>query len=427
VDSSAANSITSNAGGVVNLNGVTGLAIKIQNTSGGIGGVVNVSGATTLNGGSISGMALININSSAQLVLNGTQQFSATSIVNNGILSGDSTVTGSVLNNGTIATYMKFSGNVTNSASGLIVGGQFIGLSNQGGTVELQNGGILNMTTVGLANGPDNSQFTQSSGNTIVDGLLLSTNAIKLEGGTLSGTGTLQGSLQNDGGILSPGDGGVGTLTFDEVSYAQGAGGTLSINIDSLTDFSKLMFSGGSGFKSVNLGGMLDVVLGASFLSQLESSPGGLDSFLGTQFDILDLGSDLFRNESLQGAFGNLDFTDSNGSALPFGFTWDVSEVFPSSITDAGAPYAELLLTFSTVADCGSLGQSLLNGDVSGGCLGDFSPDDIAPSTFDPGPLDLTSSTPEPGTMLLFAAGLALVVLMRRKGRRNGRPFDIGR
>ena len=431
VDGATASSITSNAGGTVNLNGVTGLTMRIQNTSGAPGGTVNVSGITTLNGGYITGMALINIDSSAQLNLNGLAGFSATSIVNNGTLVGAGSfggnVAGSILNNGTITGVgLDFIGTTVNSASGLILAGNqqetnFTNLNNRGGTIDVQKGGTVGVFIQGLLPGqPDTSQFTQSSGNTIVDGTLIATNVIRLEGGTLSGIGTVRGSVGNDGGVLNPGDGGVGTLTILNGDYIQGAGGTLEINIDSLTDFSRLALTTDdvSGL-NVDLGGTLDVVLDANFLSELESEPGGLESFLGTQFDILKLGSDDFTNESLDGMFSNLEFTDSEGNALPFGFTWDVSEVFPSFLTDNTAPYAELLLTFSTVSDCGDLGQALLNGDVNGGCSADYSADEISPSTFNPGPLDLSSiSTPEPGTLVLLAVGLAaFAALARRKGR----------
>jgi hypothetical protein len=419
---------TTNAGGTINLNGANAQYMQIQNTAGAPGGTVNVSGSTTLNGVSMSGMALLNINPSARLDLEDTT-INVTSVVNNGTLTGNnSTVTAlSTLNNGTISVVgsggnLNFLGNVANSASGLILAGnsqvlQFSSLSNQGGTINVQQSGFL--TIVQQLTPVDNSQFTQISGNTVIDGTMYSTNTIKLEGGTLSGTGLIWGPLQshlveNDGGFVKPGDnGGGGTLTIEN-SYTQGAGGTLSINIDSLTDFSQLVIESDSYHfpSTANLDGTLDVVLDADFLNQLESAPGGLASFLGTRFDIMEVGElDIDPEASINGMFSNLIFTDSNGDPLPFGYMWDVSVCGPycNFPTDfQGQPASELILTFSTLPDCSNIGSALLNGTaVSGGCAQDFSPGDFSPSTFDFAPLDLTSS-PEPGTLLLLASALTL-------------------
>jgi hypothetical protein len=423
-----------NIGGTVNLNGATGDGFKIQNTSGTSGGVLNVSGYTTLNGSTISGLAAFNINSGAQLDLEGGT-VNVSSIVNNGILIGNVALVtvGSVINNGTLSTdsgggMLSFSGSVTNFGRVTAHNEQvldFTNLSNQGGYVSVLTGGNMAVYTQGL--GPDNSQFAQTSGNTLVDGTLYVSNPLKLEGGTLSGTGLIWGPLQsnlveNDGGIVSPGDnGGGGTLTISN-SYTQGAGGTLSINIDSLTDFSQLVIDSSSSV--ANLDGTLDVVLDAGFLSQLESAPGGLASFLGTEFDIIDVGAlDVDPEASINGMFSNFLFTDSNGNALPFGYTWDVSECGPYCDFPAdfeGQPASELIITFSTVPDCSNLGSALLNGDTaSGGCTQDYSPNDISPPTFDFQPLDLpSSSTPEPGTMLLLASALAFGAAARWRTRR---------
>ena len=98
-------------------------------------------------------------------------------------------------------------------------------LNNQGGDVEIAAGKTLDV----------HNDFLQSAGTTILGGAgaTLSTfTKVDLQGGTLSGLGTVQGPL-NNGGTVSPGPaGGPGTLTVNG-AYSQSSGGTLTTRVSS--------------------------------------------------------------------------------------------------------------------------------------------------------------------------------------------------
>ena len=81
---------------------------------------------------------------------------------------------------------------------------------------------------------------------------------VTLNGGTLAGSGTVDGSVTNNGGTVAPG-GSPGILTITG-SYTQGAGGTLRIEIDGLTvgtEYDRLAVTG-----AASLDGTLAIVHG---------------------------------------------------------------------------------------------------------------------------------------------------------------------
>lgn len=105
-----------------------------------------------------------------------------------------------------------------------------------------------------------NQNFTQSSGQTVVNGSLAFDDAnsgngaeiFTLAGGLLGGAGTLTGTLVNTGGIVGPGNS-PGTLTING-DYTQSGAGVLKIEIASPSSFDLLSIIG-----DASLGGTLDI------------------------------------------------------------------------------------------------------------------------------------------------------------------------
>ena len=118
--------------------------------------------------------------------------------------------------------------------------------------------------------------------------------AVNLLGGTISGSGTIGGSVSNSAGTTAPGNS-PGILTIDG-DYTQGAAGTLAIEIQGTTpgdQYDRLIVNG-----QANLAGTLDVSL-------TDFTPSN-----GDTFDILDF-------SSVSGNFDTLN--------LPNDFSWDVT------------------------------------------------------------------------------------------------------
>lgn len=109
---------------------------------------------------------------------------------------------------------------------------------------------------------------------TIVNGTFA--HNMSLQAGTLIGTGTIQGTVQNSGGLLLPGNNGLGTLTI-KGQYAQGFGGTLGINLAGLSQGVTygLLAVQGTG-TAVTLGGSLKVGLLNGFTPSLGNTFGVL-------------------------------------------------------------------------------------------------------------------------------------------------------
>ena len=98
----------------------------------------------------------------------------------------------------------------------------------------------------------------------MVDGVFSSSNTIQINGGTLSGSGNIQGSVAV-GGTLSPGDS-PGTLTITG-NYTQLSGGTFFVELAGLTpgsQYDQLVIGG-----AASLDGTLNVVLLNGFAGQL--------------------------------------------------------------------------------------------------------------------------------------------------------------
>jgi hypothetical protein len=130
-----------------------------------------------------------------------------------------------------------------------------------------------------------------------------------LPNGTLTGLGSLAGSVTNDGTIAP----GAGTFSING-DFTQRAAGRLLIEIGSATNFDTLAVNG-------------DVTLGGTLVATLT---GGFTPVAGQQFSIFGDQAD-----SLTGAFGALEFPVFNG------LTFDVSQTsnsFVLRVVEAGLP-----------------------------------------------------------------------------------------
>jgi hypothetical protein len=198
------------------------------------GGTVVMSGNAALNESS-GGLTLNNVNNLIQGT--GTIGGNGLSLINQSAGVVNANVSGGTL-------LLDGGGLVTNHGLMEATNGGILevvnNLNNAGGTVTADGGLVLvngaTVTNTGTVNirpsGALNvgaGAYVQTSGETIVDGVFSSLPAIQLEGGVLTGTGTIVGSVDNTGGVVRPGDA-PGTLTIDN-AYTQGSAGVLMIEL----------------------------------------------------------------------------------------------------------------------------------------------------------------------------------------------------
>src|ERR1700683_610980 len=169
------------------------------------------------------------------------------------------------------------------------------GTINNGGTIT--NEGILNITTGGMLNNLAGSTYVQTSGRTIVNGTLNSVPAVQIQGGKLSGSGTINGNVVM-GGTIAPGNS-PGILTING-NYMQTATGVYDAEIAGLTPglgYDELLISG-----AADLNGKLDVTFEDGFKVALG------DNFL------------LMKYNSETGTYSKVDLP-----TLSPGLKWDLS------------------------------------------------------------------------------------------------------
>ena len=203
--------------------------------------------------------------------------------------------TASRLYNGTSGTIDALSGFTTNLNTGRFEvrnGRSFaVGLFSNAGAIDVGAGSTLTATT-----------YTQTAGVTDVDGSLLVAGDIALNGGILTGSGTVAGNLLNSGSV-SPGN--TPGVMHVNGNYSQ-ASGTLGIELGQ-SAYDQLLVSG-----SATLGGVLDV--------SLWSAPGN-PVFLpapGSSFDIL-------LAQVLTGEFDSVNLPEVAG------IVWDLQYLIDAS------------------------------------------------------------------------------------------------
>jgi PEP-CTERM motif len=334
--------LQASGGGNLQVNGGT-----INNSSGAItaqnGSLVTLFNGTTVSGGTIvtAGTGVVEVFTGSMANLNGVTNTGTFSVPDKATLfiTGTSTNTGTmgtfapgtgvvallpgrVLNSagtlqasggGTFEVNMGGSGTINNTGTLQAIGGSRLEVFN-GGTVtnsgtffvdagsRLVFSGVPSVTNSGMvsiASGGtlEASNYVQTGGVTNVNGVLsLGSVLADIRGGTLSGTGLVNGNVKN-GGIVAPGNS-PGILLVAG-NYTQTSAGILDIEIGGLT--------AGSGYDQLRvfgdafLAGTLDVELIDAFAPTV-------DAF----FDILITG--FFSPGSVSGIFDTVDLpTAPNG------------------------------------------------------------------------------------------------------------------
>ena len=309
----ASNGTLGNSGNLTNAGSLNNNFGTINNN----GGTINNLGTLTNNGGTLSNSgAIVNFQGATFTNQGLMTNNSGGSILNSGTFSTSSFGEGLVVNNGAIENSgTLFAQNLTNNSGATILNDSFStlvagGLTNSGsltnngtlnidGALNIQAGGIvtnngaitgdfstLDIQAGGVLDNQAGSSFTRKAATTIVDGVLNSVPDLQSLG-FLSGTGTINGNLDNAGGFVQPGDA-PGTLTING-DYTQSPVGHLTIDLggNGAGQFSVLDVS-----DLVALDGILDFTTVNGF------TPGA-----GDDFTFLTFGA-------LSGEFANVDFTN---------------------------------------------------------------------------------------------------------------------
>ena len=282
-----------------------------------------VEGATFFNG--TTSMAA----GSAIAIFN-TSSGDGSTLTNNGTIQGAGTIYGNqgLVNNSII--------NANNSGQTLLLDSS--GVTNVG-TLEATNGGTLTVQTPGVVGGNVNASasgtvnlpngIAQTSGVSTIDGTLNSPGAnFALGGGTLKGTGTLNLSLNQTGGIFNPGsDPGSMSITGN---YAI-TGGTYQLDISSLTNFDLLNVSGSADIS----GGTLSL----DFLNGYRPTQNNMYQFL-------------LANSYI----GNNAFSSYNSNINGLGFSYSNGQVTIGNVPPPAVPEASSVLALLGMLGMGGAG-----------------------------------------------------------------------
>ncbi|HEY1381212.1 MAG TPA: hypothetical protein VGF55_30710, partial [Gemmataceae bacterium] len=270
-------------------------AATLLMTGGTLGGsgTVNVSGPTTWSGGVMLGGGVTNADGGLTMtgnlsVLNGRTLNNAAIATYSGVAGNALTISNAIFNNlagGTLTvdgnndvhgggsptafnnlgTFVKRAGAAGDGVTSFTAGFNNSGVVDlQSGTLSLDVGGTnAGAVTIASAGRLTATSYTQSAGSTsLAGGALNATSGVTINGGSLTGSGTVTGNVTNAGGQVSPGVSSPGTVGITG-NYNQGAAGVLNIEIGGPgagTQFDQLNVVGGVG-----LGGTLNVALVGGF------------------------------------------------------------------------------------------------------------------------------------------------------------------
>jgi hypothetical protein len=177
------------------------------------------------------------------------------------------------------------------------------------------NTGAVLIQSNGISFGayPPGTIYTQTAGSTVIaagatmqaDNALNYATTVFLQGGTLSGSGTMDGYVTNSGAVVRPGSA-PGILTVAQgylYPYGQGPGGTLSIELGGLTAGTQFDQLNNGGYSY--LGGTLNVSLINGFQPAVgESFPIVLFAGTGTgKFSTLNVPAGISVNYSNAGVY----------------------------------------------------------------------------------------------------------------------------
>jgi hypothetical protein len=250
---------TLTGGGTVNAYG--GLAIDVGNGESAVPSPIVLSGTTLNNYGVATFNAGLNFNSG--MFLEGGAVFNNLAGASFTIVSLDGAI---VAGDGSAVAFNN-AGTLTCSAgAGLSIAVPFSNsgsvIVQQGGALGFNNASNSGTVTVASSASLDVSTYTQTAGSTVLNGGTINGGSISINGGALSGTGTINATVTNGGQVIPGGTGAAGTLTING-NYTQTAAGALDIKLGGTTagtQYSQLTVSG-----TAALGGTLSVATIGSF------------------------------------------------------------------------------------------------------------------------------------------------------------------
>jgi len=264
------------------------------------------------NNGTINNMSNSTFNNSFALDNTGTiNNMSASSFSNGFSLTNEGTI-----NNGSGATFTNsqlFSNSGTFNNNGLFT-----------------NSGQVTITSTGVFNTSTN--YTQTAGSTQVNGTLATTNGamIDIQGGTLSGNGTINSNLVMSGTLIAGTPGNPLQLNING-DYTQTGSGTFIVGVSS------------TGNGMLNVSGAVVLDPGALLDIQLAD---GFDPQNGTSYFILDYGSEtgtftigdpFFNNGTQQWVISSYAGGDGNNIVLTAEAAGPTATPEPSTILLLGA------------------------------------------------------------------------------------------
>jgi hypothetical protein len=192
-------------------------------------------------------------------------------IGDNSLTSSDTVTAAALINAGTI----DITGNSNNGIRATLT---VNGLASNADNLTIAAAGNLNVT--------GGNTFIQTAGTTKVTGALAAA-TVDLVGGTLEGTGTVTGNIDNTGGTVFGGTSSPGTLTLDG-NYTQTAGGVFQAFI---------IGTSASQIAAVNISGDVDLQGGV-----LDFNLGNFTPTLGDSFTLMT-----FAPGDLSGTFGTIE------------------------------------------------------------------------------------------------------------------------